>query len=456
MHEIKCPNCGQAFTVDEAGFSAILEQVRTEEFSKEINNQTQAMKKQLSENYDKELKLRLAEAEQRRDKAVAERDAEMQKLRAQLESAKETYAAELKAGLSEAVSEKDREIGQLKLEKESLSARLAGADQKLAFELGKLENEKQREIERLSAQLRTSAAEAELRRVNDVRVVEQERDTQRAEYEAELKSQRELLEYYKDLKTRMSTKMIGETLEQHCETEFNKLRPTAFRTAYFEKDNDAAAGSKGDYIYRETDENGIEIISIMFEMKNEMDTTEKKHRNEHFFDKLDKDRRAKGCEYAVLVSMLEADSEYYNTGIVDVSHRYPKMYVIRPQFFITMITLLRNAALNAMEYKRELAAAREQNIDITNFEEKLFKFRDGFSKNYETASKKFGDAIAEIDKTIQHLEKVKENLLSTDRQLRLANDKAQDLTIKKLTYGNKTMSERFKALSASGNSAADE
>ena len=351
---------------------------------------------------------------------------------------KDTSGREI-AALKEQLVQRELEINELK-------SRSAVAAKESELAVAGAVADKELELQKLKAQLVRTETENKLAVAGAVKQVELERDRQRAEYEALLREKQTEVDFYKDLKARMSTKMIGETLEQHCETEFNRLRPTAFRSAYFEKDNDASGGSKGDYIYRETDETGAEVISIMFEMKNEMESTEHKHKNEDFFAKLDRDRKAKGCEYAVLVSLLESDSEYYNAGIVDVSYRFEKMYVIRPQFFIPMITLLRNAAFSSLQYKRELAAVREQNIDITNFEDKLFRFRDGFAKNYQTASKKFEEAIKEIDSTIKHLEKVKENLVSSERQLRLANDKAEDLTIKKLTYGNKTMQERFKAL----------
>ena len=285
-----------------------------------------------------------------------------------------------------------------------------------------------------------------LQREKEVAEKERMLAAQKETFEARLKEKEEQISYYKDLKSRMSTKMVGETLEQHCETEFNRLRATGFRNAYFEKDNDARSGSKGDYIFRETDENGIEIVSIMFEMKNEMDTTATKHKNEDFLKELDKDRTEKKCEYAVLVSLLEADSELYNTGIVDMSHRYEKMYVIRPQFFIPMITLLRNAAMNAMDVRRELATVREQNLDVARFEESMNEFKEKFARNYELASKKFRTAIEEIDKTIDHLQKTKDALLSSENNLRLANNKAEDLSIKKLTKNNPTMAAKFAAL----------
>ncbi len=288
-------------------------------------------------------------------------------------------------------------------------------------------------------------------RINEIKLQEKEaHDKEIKKFEEELGKKDELIAYYKDLKARMSTKMVGESLEQHCEDQFNALRPTAFRNAYFEKDNDATSGSKGDFIYRECDENGVEIVSIMFEMKNEMDETATKHKNEDFFKELDKDRREKDCEYAVLVSLLESDSDLYNAGIVDVSHRYDKMYVVRPQCFIPIITLLRNAALNALSYKQELAAARNQDIDISNFEDSLLKFKDDFGRNYDIAHKHFDKAIEEIDKTIQHLEKVKKELLGSDNQLRIATGKVDDISVKKLTKDNPTMQAKFASLNGEG------
>jgi hypothetical protein len=298
----------------------------------------------------------------------------------------------------------------------------------------------------LSVESERHGTDTELAVLKAVFDVEKKMEAQKSEYESKIHDKQIELDYYKDLKSKMSTKMVGETLEQHCLIEFNKLRATAFRNAYFEKDNDARTGSKGDFIYRECDENGNEIISIMFEMKNEMDTTATKHKNEDFFKELNKDRNEKECEYAVLVTMLEADNELYNSGIVDVSYIYDKMYVIRPQFFIPMITVLRNAALNAMEYKRELAAVRNQNIDVTNFEDKLMSFKSAFSRNYELASRRFGEAIDEIDKSIDHLQKIKAALLSSENNLRLANNKAEDLTVARLTRGNPTMKAKFDEL----------
>jgi hypothetical protein len=382
MNEIICPNCKKAFRIDEAGFANILKQVRDDEFDAEK---------------DKQNAVKLAQATTLNEvqASVAMKDAEIAKLMAKIESSE----IEKKLALSEAVNTLERERDGL------------------ANDLKSKEVEKQ-------------LLESSLKDKHD----------------SELKSKDELIAYYKDMKARLSTKMVGETLEQHCETEFNKIRATAFSNAYFEKDNDAKSGSKGDYIYRETDDSGNEIISIMFEMKNEGDETATKHKNEDFLRELDKDRTEKKCEYSVLVTLLEADSELYNTGIVDVSHKYPKMYVIRPQFFIPIITLLRNAALNSLKYKSELALVKAQNVDITNFEENMNTFKEGFAKNYDLASRKFKTAIDEIDKTIDHLQKTKDALLSSENNLRLANNKAEDLTIKRLTRGNPTMSAKFTEL----------
>jgi hypothetical protein len=391
MNEIICPNCKKAFRIDEAGFANILKQVRDDEFDEEIHLKLETAEK------DKQNAVKLAQATTLNEvqASVAMKDAEIAKLMAKIESSE----IEKKLALSEAVNTLERERDGL------------------ANDLKSKEVEKQ-------------LLESSLKDKHD----------------SELKSKDELIAYYKDMKARLSTKMVGETLEQHCETEFNKIRATAFSNAYFEKDNDAKSGSKGDYIYRETDDSGNEIISIMFEMKNEGDETATKHKNEDFLRELDKDRTEKKCEYSVLVTLLEADSELYNTGIVDVSHKYPKMYVIRPQFFIPIITLLRNAALNSLKYKSELALVKAQNVDITNFEENMNTFKEGFAKNYDLASRKFKTAIDEIDKTIDHLQKTKDALLSSENNLRLANNKAEDLTIKRLTRGNPTMSAKFTEL----------
>ena len=392
MNEITCPNCHKTFTIDGAGFADILKQVRNTEFDKELHERMEILEK------DKESAVLLAE-QKTKNELMADsslKDAEIAKLKSQLGSTD----TEKKLAVMEAVNV------------------IAKEKDKLSSELQLKETEKH-------------ILESSLK----------------DRYESELKSKDEMIAYYKDMKAKLSTKMIGETLEMHCETEFNKIRATAFPNAYFEKDNDSKTGSKGDYIYRESDNNDNEIISIMFEMKNEGDETSTKHKNEDFFKELDKDRIEKKCEYAVLVTLLEADSELYNTGIVDVSHKYPKMYVVRPQFFIPIITLLRNAAMNSMKYKSELALIRAQNIDITNFEDNIESFKTGFAKNYDLASRKFKTAIDEIDKTIDHLQKTKDALLSSENNLRLANNKAEDLTIKRLTSNNPTMTARFDDLS---------
>ena len=431
MNEIICPHCHKAFKVDEAGYADILKQVRDHQFEEELHNRLALAEK------DKQSAIQIAEAKVR--EALQEQLAQKETALIQLKSEKE-------AELAQKLAQKETEVAQLKAEKTNeltqLKAQLDNAEvaKKLAI------TEAVQKIEKERDNLLNEVKTKELEKQNLESTLVQE-------YTAKLQSKEEIIKYkeeeiarVKDMKAKLSTKMIGETLEQHCETEFNKLRATAFQNAYFEKDNDARFGSKGDFIYKETDEAGNEIISIMFEMKNEGDETATKKKNEDFFKELDKDRNEKKCEYAVLVTMLEAESEYYNTGIVDVSHKYPKMYVVRPQFFIPIITLLRNAAMNSLKYKAELALVKNQNIDITNFEEKINQFKEGFARNYDLASRKFQTAIDEIDKTIIHLQKTKEALLSSDNNLRLANQKAEDLTIKKLTHGNPTMKAKFDEL----------
>lgn len=410
MNEIKCPKCDNVFKVDEAGYADIIKQVRDSEFARELHDREGLLKA------DKESAVKLAE-----EKAKSSLKDDIARKDAQLASAKSDNELVV-ARLS---SQKDAELAQLQSKLASL-----GTENKLLVSeaVGRVEKERDN--------LRIELATKE----NEKRLVE---STLKNQYENDLRSKDEMISYYKDMKAKLSTKMVGESLEQHCEYEFNRLRATAFRNAYFEKDNDSRSGSKGDYIYRENDEDGTEIISIMFEMKNEADATATKKKNEDFLRELDKDRIEKKCEYAVLVSLLESDSELYNTGIVDMSHHFPKLYVIRPQFFIPIITLLRNAALNSMQYKTELALVRSQNIDITNFENSVDAFKEGFARNYDLASRKFKTAIDEIDKTIDHLQKTKDALLSSENNLRLANNKADDLTIKKLTRGNPTMTEKF-------------
>ncbi len=413
MNEIKCPHCGKVFQVDETGYAEILRQVRDEVFQREVEGN----RAQFEREKKSELKIAKAQAEADLERALAEAEREAaEELHKQLAS-KEKKIAELEAKVKAGETDKQLAIVTAVGEKEK---ELAEREKKIDSLKGKIE-------------LNKKESELELKSLTE-------------QYEAQLKIKDEQVEYYKDFKTRQSTKMVGESLEQHCEIEFNKLRATGFQNAYFEKDNDAREGSKGDYIYRESTDDGVEIVSIMFEMKNEMDTTATKHKNEDFLEKLDSDRKKKDCEYAVLVSLLEADNELYNTGIVDMSHKYEKMYVVRPQFFIPIITLLRNAAINSVNARRQLEEARKENIDITKFEEKMLKFQEGFGKNYLAASKKFEEAIEEIDKSISHLEKIKKALLSSENQLRLANDKAQDLSIKKLTHGNPTMRAKFAEL----------
>ncbi len=420
MNEIICPNCQKAFKVDEAGFADILKQVRDHKFEEELQNRLN-----LAEN-DKVNAIKLAEAN-------------------------------LKNSLQGELANKDKEIIQLKANNErKLSEQLAEKERLLAEMKAKLENAEI--VKKLSVTEAIQKIEKERDDlVNNVKLKETEKQLLEKslgeKYAAELKTKDDIIKMKdeeitlrKDMKLKLSTKMIGETLEQHCEIEFNKLRATAFQKAYFEKDNDSKSGSKGDYIYKETDEMGNEIISIMFEMKNEGDETATKKRNEDFFKELDKDRTEKKCEYAVLVTLLETDNELYNAGIVDVSHKYEKMYVVRPQFFIPIITLLRNAAMNSMKAKAELGIVKSQNIDITNFEESINVFKLGFAKNYELASRQFKTAIEEIDKTMDHLQKTKDSLLASVNNLRLANNKAEDLTIKKLTKGNPTMTAKFEEL----------
>ena len=460
MHEIICPHCGKAFKIDEAGYADILKQVRDSEFEQQLQERLELAEK------DKRNAVELAKSEVSGEmqKATAIKDAEIQELKSKLDAGDVAQKLAVTEAVSAVEKERDElanELQQTKLEKQASQAL---AETRLSKELQEAAAKKDAEIQDLRAKLDASDVAQKLA-VNDaVSAVEKERDElknsleraalekQLAEkllkdkYETQIKDRDDAIERLRDMKVRLSTKMVGETLEQHCETEFNRIRATAFPRAYFEKDNDALTGSKGDYIFRDEDEAGTEIVSIMFEMKNESDSTATKKKNEDFLKELDKDRAEKGCEYAVLVSLLEPDSELYNTGIVDMFHRYPKMYVIRPQFFLPIITLLRNAAMNSLEFKTELALVKAQNIDITNFENDLEKFKTAFGKNYDLASRKFQTAIDEIDKSINHLQKTKDALLGTDRNLRLANDKAQNVTIKKLTRRNPTMAEKFAEL----------
>lgn len=413
MNKITCPKCGTVFTIDETDYASIAKQVRDEQFANEINERISL----LEQDKRNAIELEKTKAENELQETISVKDKELLRYQTQMEQQLSTLRNKFESEIAELKSQ---------LEQANLKEKLAISQATSTLE---------RERDQLSDQLKSNTYKQQL-----------ELQTTKDKYESALRLKDDQIAQLKDLKARLSTKMVGETLEQHCENEFNKLRATAFRNAYFEKDNDARSGSKGDFIYREQDDDGNEIISIMFEMKNETETTATKHKNEDFFKELDKDRKEKHCEYAVLVTLLEADNEYYNTGIVDVSHRYPKMYVIRPQFFIPMITILRNAALNSMAYKRELAVVRNQNIDITNFEDRMEKFKTAFSRNYEIASRKFMSAIDEIDKTISHLQKIKEALLSSENQLRLANNKASELSIKRITAGNPTMQAKFAEL----------
>ena len=480
-NEIKCPHCGKVFQIDETDYAKLVSQVRDKEFSKEMEFRVQHFEK------EKDDAIRITKAEEEKKSndllnktkeelttQLTSKDAEIADLKAQIEK----FELEKSAAVKEAeeskdgtIQDKDREISDLKAQIERF-----GLEKSLAVKAAEefkddIIQKKDAEIAELRAkqsnwenEKKLALSEAESQKIQDIAAKDQEiseiknqieqvkltnmkdQESLKEKYELQLKAKDEEVQFYKDFKAKQSTKMIGESLEIFCQNEFNKLRPTAFQNAYFEKDNQVSgSGSKGDFIFRDF-EDGVEYVSIMFEMKNEADETASKHKNEDFFKELDKDRKEKNCEYAVLVTMLEPDNELYNTGIVDVSYRYEKMYVVRPQFFIPMITLLRNAAMNSLEYKQELMVVRNQNIDITHFEENMNAFKDGFSKNYEIASKKFDNAIQEIDKTIDHLQKVKDSLLGSERQLRLANDKAQDLSIKKLTKNNPTMARKFEEL----------
>lgn len=420
MNDIKCPHCGKVFKVDEAGFADMLKQVRDHQFEKELNE-------------------RLELAEREKNNAI------------QLSESK------FKSTLQEELAKKDKELTELKASKDQEIARsLAKKDAEVVeirSKLDKVEIEQELIVTRAVGSIEKERDDLKVKLHSKEQEVQLREVSLKERYENELKMKDEVIERYKDMKLRLSTKMVGETLEQHCEIEFNRLRAAAFKNAYFEKDNDVSSGSKGDYIYREADIDGNEIISIMFEMKNEGDETVTKKRNEDFLRELDKDRNEKKCEYAVLVSLLEAESELYNSGIVDVSHKYARMYIIRPQFFIPIITLLRNAALNSLKYKSELAMVRAQNIDVTNFESQLNDFRESFGRNYRLASEKFRTAIDSIDKSIIQLQKTKESLMRSEDNLRIANSKADDLTVKRLTRGNPTMSAKFEEISSASREA---
>lgn len=475
MHQIKCPHCGETFQIDKTSYANIASQVRTSEFDQELHNRLV----QINEEHQKDIALAeekisklLTEQLNDKEKELAQLAVEKDQVISQLTVEKEREITQLKndkeQALTKLIAEKEQALAKLQaqidLQKEKNAASLVEKETQIKADLTEQLTQRDKQIADLEAQLKqienthkissmelVTAKDKEINELTN-RLQLQEKETLieqknlKERYEIQLMQKDETIAFYKDFKAKQSTKMVGESLEQHCEIQFNEIRATAFPRAQFGKDNDARSGSKGDYIYREYDEHGTEIISIMFEMKNENDETATKKKNEHFFKELDKDRTEKKCEYAILVSLLEADNELYNNGIVDVSYAYEKMYVIRPQFFIPMISLLRNAAMNSLQYKQELALTREQNIDIAHFEEDLEEFKSAFARNYDLASRKFQTAIDEIDKTITHLEKTKAALLSSENNLRLANNKADDLTVKKLTRNNPTMRAKFEAL----------
>lgn len=423
MNEIKCPKCGTVFQIDEADYDSIVKQIRDKEFDKEISSREEQHK------VDRENAVKLAEAHIKEElgQELNRKDLEISELKLSLKVNEEKT-------INKVEKEYQEQINKLQLQITELKSKMQLQESKSELDIQKAVSEKNQKISDLSSELALKSKEFELKET-----------TIKESYENKLKDKDDQIAYYKDFKAKQSTKMIGESLEQHCNVEFNRLRPL-FKNAYFEKDNDARTGSKGDFIFRDYDDDGNEIVSIMFEMKNEADMTATKHKNEDFFKELDKDRKEKKCEYAVLVSLLEADNDYYNDGIVDVSHLYDKMYVIRPQFFIPLITLIRNLANKSLEYRKELETIKNQNIDITHFEENINTFKEGFGRNYRLAAERFQKAIEEIDKTIDHLQKIKEHLLKTNDNLRLANNKAEDLTIKKLTHNNPTMSKMFEEL----------
>lgn len=460
MNEVICPHCEKAFKIDEAGYADILKQVRDSEFDQQLHERLE-----LAEQEKKNaVELAKHEIGGEMQKEAAAKQAEIQALKARLEAGEVAQKLAVTEALSAIEKERDVLSNDLERAKQHSETLLKLAEEKLSKDVQETAAKKDAEIQSLKAKLDANDVAQTLAVTQAVSAVEKERDnlknslTQvelektlaenslKDKYETQIKDRDDAIERLRDMKARLSTKMVGETLEQHCETEFNRIRSTAFPRAYFEKDNDVRSGSKGDYIFRDSNESGTEIVSIMFEMKNESDTTASKKKNEDFLKELDKDRSEKGCEYAVLVTLLEPESELYNSGIVDVFHRYPKMYIVRPQFFLPIITLLRNASMKSLEYKTELALVKAQNVDITNFESDLDSFKTAFARNFDLASRKFQTAIDEIDKSIDHLQKTKDALLGTDRNLRLANNKAQDVTIKKLTRKNPTMSAKFDEL----------
>jgi hypothetical protein len=432
MHEIICPHCDQAFDIDKADeYADILKKVRDSEFEQQLDERLELAEKEKNNAVD----LANEKAANKMQNAMVSKDTEIQKLKAELDTGEVTKKLAVTEALKAVEKERDELANKLSQSKQDNESASKLADAKHATQLQKSSAQKDSEIQDLKAKINAKDSEKNLATT-----------ALKEKYETQIKDRNDEIERLRDMKARLSTKMVGETLEQHCETEFNRIRATAFPKAYFEKDNDAQAGSKGDYIFRDSDEHDTEIVSIMFEMKNENDETATKKKNEDFLKELDKDRNEKKCEYAILVSLLESKSDLYNSGIVDVSHRFKKMYVIRPQFFIPIITLLRNAAQNSLKYKTELAVVKAQNVDVMNFEAELDDFRSGFARNYELASKKFKKAIEEIDKTIDHLQNTKEALLGSENHLRLANNKADDLTVKKLIRNNPTMEAKFEEL----------
>ena len=427
MNKIKCPNCGTVFQIDEKDYQSIVKQIRDKEFEKEIG----LREKQFQLDKENALNLKESALKEKFLEELHKKDFEIQDLSNKIHVIEDNKDKEILFKEKELKEKNTNEIQKLTLQINDLKNQLEMKDKEKELEVKDTLFHKEKEVQSLKNQIENEKNEYLLKEKN-----------LKERYDEKIKSQEEQIAYYKDFKARQSTKMIGESLEQHCSVEFNRIRPL-FQNAYFEKDNDVKSGSKGDFIFRDYDDDGCEIVSIMFEMKNEADETATKHKNEDFFKELDKDRKEKKCEYAVLVSLLESDNDYYNDGIVDVSHYYDKMYVIRPQFFIPLITLIRNLALKSLNYRRELEQVRNQNIDITHFEENIQAFKEGFGRNYRLASERFSKAIEEIDKTIDHLNKIKENLQKADDNLRLANNKADDLTIKKLTHNNPTMQKMF-------------
>ncbi len=466
MNEVICPHCKKAFKIDEAGYADILKQVRDKEFDEQLHERLKLAEKEKINA----IELAKEKVTNEMQKSAAAKDNEIERLKEKLEAGKVTQQLAVTNALKAVEKERDNLSNELKQAKQDKETALELANAKYSKQFQETSAEKDAEVQELKSQLKAQEVAQKHAITEAVSEVEKGRDqlkndlertrlenklAQKAlkdKYETQIKDREDEIERLRDMKARLSTKMVGETLEQHCETEFNRIRATAFPRAYFEKDNDTRTGSKGDYIFRDFDESGTESVSIMFDMKNESDETSTKKKNEDFFKQLDKNRNDKQCEYAVLVSLLESDSELYNSGIVDVSYRYEKMYVIRPQFFIPIITLLRNAAQNSLKYKNELAIVKAQNVDITNFENELDEFRTDCARNYELASKKFKTAIKEIDKTIDHLQKTKEALLGSENHLRLANNKADDLSVKKLTKKNPTMAAKFAELKNDNNS----